>query len=215
VKIKWIGLACFLIVSDKGVRIVIDPFEPHFYGRDYGSIDEKADIVTASHYHADHSYTSIIKGNPKVFAQVGTFHSKNIVIQGIKSYHDDKQGWERGDNIIFCFDIDDMRVCHFGDLGHLPDDNQLAEMGHVDVLFFPVGGRSTLDPDSAKIVIDQIKPSIAIPMHFNTGRLTLPCKTADVLAAWPDLEIIDGPETEISKEQLPEPTTIILPKEAL
>jgi len=214
-KIKWIGLSCFLLVLDNGTRIVMDPFEKNFYGRDYGSIDETADIVTVSHNHADHNCVSIVKGDPAVFSDVGNFRCNGIGITGIKSYHDAVQGWERGDNTIFCFDIDDIRVCHMGDLGHLPGDEQLAEIRHIAILFFPVGGRSTIDPVDATAAIEQIKPRIAIPMHFNTGRLTLPYKTADVLAAWPDLEIIDEPEIELVIEELPPATTIMLLKEAL
>lgn len=214
-KIKWIGLSCFMLVSDSGVRVITDPFEPHFYGRNYGRINEEADIVTTSHDHADHNYTSAINGDPTVFSQVGKHKSNGISILGIKSYHDAVRGWERGDNIIFCFDIDGMRLCHLGDLGHLPSDEQLTKMGDVNVLIFPAGGRSTLDPADAKIVVDLIKPSIAIPMHFDTGRLTLPYKTGDLLKLWPDISIINSPEVELSREQLLPTTTVMLLKEEL
>jgi L-ascorbate metabolism protein UlaG (beta-lactamase superfamily) len=214
-KITWIGLACFLLVTDDGTRIVIDPFEPHFYGRDYGTIEETADIATVSHNHRDHSFVSILKGSPSIFAKAGKFSSDNISIQGIRSFHDKAKGWERGDNIIFCYDVDGIRVCHLGDLGHQLSSGQLGAIDHVDILILPVGGRSTLDPDEGKAVIAQLKPAIAIPMHFNTGRLTLPCQTAHVLTAWPDIEQAGSAEIEVTKEQLPQPTKVILLDEAI
>jgi len=214
-KIKWIGLSCFLVVSESGTRVVMDPFAPNFYQRDYGSIDETADIVTVSHHHADHDCASIIKGNPAVFDEIGGFSSDGIQITGIKSYHDAVGGWERGDNTIFCVDIDGMRVCHLGDLGHLLADEQLSEIGHIDVLIVPVGGKATLDPADAKVTIGIVKPAIAIPMHFNTGRLTLPYKTGDLVKLWPDMSIADSPEVELVKKTLPKPTTVMLLKEAL
>jgi len=214
-KIKWIGLSCFLIVSDSGTRIIMDPFTPNFYGRDYGRIDETADIVTVSHSHADHDCVSIIKGEPEVFAKTGSFNCNDIAITGIKSYHDAVQGWERGDNTIFCLDVDGMRVCHLGDLGHLLSDEQLAGMGHIDVLMVPAGGKATLDPADAKITIDIVKPAIAIPMHFNTGRLTLPYKTKYLLKLWPDIKNTDSAQIEVTKETLPQTPTVMLLKEAL
>jgi len=214
-KIKWIGLSCFLVVSDDGTRIVMDPFTPNFYGRNYGSIDETADIVTISHHHADHDCASIIKGNPVVFAQVGTFSSNSIEITGIKSYHDAVGGWERGDNTIFCLDIDGMRVCHLGDLGHLLTDEQLAVMGHIDILIVPAGGKATLDPADAKVTVNVVEPKVAIPVHFNTGRLTLPYKTGDLITLWPDIKKIGSPEMEVSKKTLPKKPTVMLLKEAL
>lgn len=214
-KIKWIGLSCFLLVSKSGTRIVMDPFTPHFYGRDYGSIDETTDIVTISHHHADHDCASIIKGNPAVFEKAGNFSSNGIEIQGIKSYHDAAGGWERGDNTIYCLDIDGMRVCHMGDLGHLLTDEQLAAMGHIDILILPTGGKATLDPADAKVTINTVEPAIAIPMHFNTGRLTLPYKTGDLIKLWPDIKVIDSPEIEVSKKELPQKTSVMLLKEAL
>jgi len=193
----------------------LDPFAPNFYGRDYGTIDEMADIVTISHQHVDHDCASIIKGSPAVFAETGSFSSNAIEIMGIKSYHDMEHGWERGDNTIFCLDIDGMRVCHLGDLGHLLTDDQLLAMGNVDILILPTGGKATIDPADAKITVDIVKPAIAIPMHFNTGRLTLPYKTNDLITLWPDIKVTNSLEIEISKEELPQPTAVVLLREAL
>ena len=204
-----------MLVTDNGTSIVMDPFEPHFYGRDYGTIEETADIATASHSHRDHGFVSILKGSPSVFAKAGHFRSDDIDIWGIRSFHDKAQGWERGDNIIFCYDVDGMRVCHLGDLGHILSSGQLKAIGNVDILILPVGGRSTLDPEEGKAVIEQLKPSIAIPMHFNTGRLTLPCQTAHVLTAWPDIQQTGSADIEVTKEELPRATAVFLLDEAI
>ncbi len=123
--IKFLGHATFLITSEDGVRIITDPYESGGYGGAlrYGPITDEADIVTVSHDHADHNYVAGVPGNPVVVTE--STEVGGISFQVIDSYHDDAQGAERGPNRIFCFQVDGIRVCHLGDLGHLlsPPDN--------------------------------------------------------------------------------------------
>ncbi len=65
---------------------------------------------------------------------------KSIEFMGVACYHDRVSGRERGDNTIFCFSVDDIRVCHCGDLGHPLDGSTLHSIGHVDVLLIPTRG---------------------------------------------------------------------------
>jgi L-ascorbate metabolism protein UlaG (beta-lactamase superfamily) len=168
-KVKYLGHATFVITSNKGVRVITDPYET---GPDltYGEITESADIVTVSHYHHDHGNVAAVKGNPEVVSRVGRSEAKGIEFNGIASYHDEAGGSLRGGNIIFCFEMDGVRVCHLGDLGHRLDDRQLREIGSVDVLLIPVGGFYTIDAKVATEVCDQLKPRVIIPMHYKTEK---------------------------------------------
>ncbi|HAA81713.1 MAG TPA: MBL fold metallo-hydrolase, partial [Thermoanaerobacter sp.] len=114
--IKWLGHSCFKLTSEKGTVIVTDPFDESV---GYPMPNVKADIVTSSHSHFDHNYFKAVKGNFDIVDTVGEHNIKGINIKGVNTFHDDEHGAKRGKNIVFVFDIDGIRVCHMGDLGHV------------------------------------------------------------------------------------------------
>jgi L-ascorbate metabolism protein UlaG (beta-lactamase superfamily) len=64
-------------------------------------------------------------------------------------------------------EAEDLKVCHLGDLGQKElADMQLDKMGEIDILMVPVGGTYTIDGEGAVEIINQIEPSVAIPMHY-------------------------------------------------
>jgi len=165
-KIKWYGHSCFLITSDKGVRIVTDPFAE---GIGYDEPNIEADIVTVSHSHYDHNKVEVLKGNFNVLDKPGNYKKKGIQIKGIPSSH----GHILGKNVIFKYIIDNIHVCHLGDLGTLLNKNQIHEIGKVDVLIIPIGGGGmVLSPKNAIKVINQLGPNTIIPMHYKTKALS-------------------------------------------
>lgn len=164
-KLKWLGHACFLLTSDSGVRVLIDPFNEKV---GYPLPVVEADIVTTSHGHGDHNHTAVVRGGFRLIDQPCKFSHKGIEIVGISSFHDDRDGVLRGKNIIYRFDIDWVSVCHLGDLGHVLTPAQREEIGAVDILLVPAGGIYTIDAPAALKVIRQLKPTIIIPMHFKT-----------------------------------------------
>ncbi len=94
---------------------------------------------------------------------------------GIPCYHDKVSGQQRGDNTIFYFTADNIRVCHCGDLGHPLDDSILQSLGHVDLLLIPTGGPgATLELDEALALWDKLRPSVIIPMHFRNQQCNFP-----------------------------------------
>jgi L-ascorbate metabolism protein UlaG (beta-lactamase superfamily) len=128
----------------------------------------EADIVTVSHSHGDHNYTAVVRGEFFLIDQPGNFSHKGIEIIGISSFHDSAEGSLRGKNLIYRFNIDGLSIIHLGDLGHLLSPAQVEEIGAVDILLVPVGGRFTIDASAAIEVIRQLKPTIIVPMHFRT-----------------------------------------------
>ena len=137
-KIKWLGHASFLITSDAEIKILTDPYTTGG-GLSYGKIQESADIVTISHEHSDHNNVATVRGNPEVVRGTITAEVKGIKFKGIPTYHDDAGGELRGNNAIICFEVDGIRVCHLGDLGHQLSDKQVAELGRIEILLIPVG----------------------------------------------------------------------------
>ena len=214
-KIKWLGHACFLITSEAGVRIITDPYATKEDLR-YGEINESADIVTVSHEHADHNNAAAVQGNPKVVREAATVEVKGIRFNGIPTYHDDSGGSQRGSNIILCFEVDGVRVCHLGDLGHQLSDKQAAELGRIDILLIPVGGFYTIDAKVATEVCNQLKPKVIIPMHYRDGKCNFPIGgVSEFLEGKENTSRLDSSEIELCHESLPVSTQIIVLKSAL
>jgi len=212
-KIKWLGHASFLISSDSGVRIITDPYEPNDKLR-YGEINESADIATVSHDHFDHSNVAAVKGNPQVVKDNAEI--KSIKFKGIATFHDATGGKDRGSNTIFCFEVDRVKICHLGDLGHGLTADQVAAIGAVDVLLLPVGGFYTIDAAVASRVAEQLKPGVVIPMHFKNNQCDFPITGVDeFLRGKKDISQPDVSETEFKARELPSTTQIIVLKPAL
>jgi len=162
-EIKYIAHSSFLIKT-KDAKLVTDPYDPAFVGLKFPK--QEADVVTISHAHKDHSHTDLIEGAPLILTWPGQFEKKGIRIWGYRSYHDKVEGKERGDVILYKFESEGVSVLHCGDLGVIPPDALLDEIGDVHVLMVPVGGKYALTADEALQLIKKIDPWIVIPMHY-------------------------------------------------
>ena len=212
-KIKWLGHASFLITSNSGVKIITDPYEPNDKLR-YGEINESADIVTVSHDHFDHANVAAVKGNPQVVK--GNAEIKGIRFKGIATFHDAAGGRDRGKNTILCFEVDGVKVCHLGDLGHELTAEQAAAVGDVDVALLPVGGFYTIDAAVASKVADKLNPKVVIPMHFKNNKCDFPITgVEEFLRGKKDVNQPDVSEVEFKAGELPAATQIIVLKPAL
>ena len=167
--VTWLGHSCFHLQSKGGLSILLDPFHENDVGYVMPVIE--ADIVIMSHDHMDHNNVDAAGSNPDVIFDPGYYISREMDITGIKSYHDAERGKLRGENTIFCFELDSIRVCHLGDLGHTLTPSRIKAIGPVDLLFVPVGGRYTIDAAGANKVVKQLHPKVVVPMHYRTGAL--------------------------------------------
>jgi L-ascorbate metabolism protein UlaG (beta-lactamase superfamily) len=217
-KVKWYGHAAFLITSDQGIKIITDPYEPGAFGGGiaYGPIPDQADIILVSHDHADHNYIQGIKGKPQVVKGTGSHKARNLEFKGIATYHDGRKGSERGQNTIFCFSVDGVKVCHLGDLGHVLSDAEAKQIGPVDLLLMPVGGVYTIDPAQATQTAQKLTPNIVIPMHYKTPHCGFPlAQVEDFTSGKAGVKTVKGSEVEIKKEKLPQALEIIVLHPAL
>jgi L-ascorbate metabolism protein UlaG (beta-lactamase superfamily) len=214
-KIKWLGHACFLITSRDGLRVITDPYAVGG-GINYSPIKETADVVVVSHDHGDHSNVSTVQGKPEVVKDSGKKTVKGIQFRSVATSHDASQGQQRGLNTVFCFTMDDIKLCHLGDLGHVLSPGQVTEIGAVDILFVPVGGFFTIDAPVASQICDQLKPKIIIPMHFKTPKCAYPIAgVEDFLKGKKNVRKVGGSEVEFEREKLPAATEIMLLQPAL
>lgn len=160
VTIQWLGHSCFKLTWDNW-SAVVDPYQdgsvPGLDNLQVSAID-----VFCSHGHYDHGAAEVVK-QIKMAAPAPK-------ITRVNSFHDNEKGTKRGENIIRVFDFDGFKVAHFGDLGHLLDDEQVSRIGDVDVALLPVGGFYTIDAPTAKEVARQVKAKVIIPMHYRTDK---------------------------------------------
>lgn len=217
-RIKWLGHASFLITTEKGLKIITDPYSVGG-GISYKKIEESADIVTVSHKHGDHDNVATVKGRPEVVNAPGRRNVKGVDFQGINSYHDDTGGRQRGKNIIFCFSVDGIKVCHLGDLGQQLDASQITEITEidkVDILLIPVGGHFTIDAKGAGKICQKLNPKVVIPMHYKTAKCEYPIAGVDdFIKGKNNIRQLDVAEVEFQKDQLPSETEIVVLKHAL
>ncbi|MFC2072814.1 MBL fold metallo-hydrolase [Chloroflexota bacterium] len=215
-KIKWLGHSSFMITSDTGTRIITDPYT-RTERLTYGDIKESADIVTVSHGHGDHNNVAAVQGNPEVVKEAAPVEIKGIKFNGIPAYHDDAEGSKRGNNIIFYFEVDGIRVCHLGDLGHQLGDKQVAKLGKIDIVLTPVGGNYTIDANAATEVCGKLAPKVIMPMHYSNERCpSFPVAGVDdFLQGKEGVSRLDTSEAEFKQGELPATTQIIVLKPAL
>ena len=163
-EIKWFGHACFRIRA-REATIVTDPV-PRSLG--YRVEKQRADIVTLSHDHPGHTATEIISGEFKMVHGPGEYEMNEVFITGIRTYHDNKQGAELGYNTAYLIEVENMTICHLGDLGHSLTAEQVEALTSVDILILPIGGGNVLDAEQASEVVGQIEPKMVIPMQYRT-----------------------------------------------
>jgi L-ascorbate metabolism protein UlaG (beta-lactamase superfamily) len=166
-EISWLGHSCFCL-KGRQATVITDPYSPDL---GYSLGKPAARIVTVSHQHPGHSYIQGIGGSPRQVTGPGEYEIGNILIIGIATFHDKDRGKLRGKNTVYFIEIDDIAICHLGDLGHVLTDEQVEGLGKIDVLLVPVGGVSTINASTAAEVVRQLEPNVVIPMHYKTQAL--------------------------------------------
>ena len=167
-QITWYGHSCFLLTSESGYSILTDPCDSD---TGYELHDLVCDAVTISHEHHDHNRLAIVAGSPDVLRAPGEYLPGGIPVTGFSSYHDNAKGASRGENIVFLYQIDGLKVLHLGDLGHMLSDETIKTIGDVDVLLAPIGGVYTINAKAATELADRLNAKVLIPMHYKTPAL--------------------------------------------
>lgn len=217
-KLRYLGHAAFELVSEGGVKVIFDPYEPGAYdgALQYGPISGRYNIAVVSHDHADHRDPGVTARAANVVDGPGTFDFEGIRVVSRPTFHDESGGSERGKNLVSVVELDGMRVAHLGDLGHQLETDELEALGSVDVLLIPVGGHFTIDAVSAAGLIGDIGPGIAIPMHFKTEKVAFPIASVDEFTdLMENVEVTGGSELTVTKKDVPEATKVVVLEPAL
>lgn len=178
-RVEWHGQAAFSLRTEQG-SVFIDPFgdisglKARGIAFDYPPIEaEGIDLVLVTHEHRDHNGVEAIAGEPAVLRSTAGRHESPLgEVLAINSEHDEGAGTERGPNTIFAFELDGLRLAHFGDFGQRelrPEQRQA--LGEVDLLFLPVGAGPTIGAQQAAAIVEELNPRWVVPMHYRTPRI--------------------------------------------
>jgi L-ascorbate metabolism protein UlaG (beta-lactamase superfamily) len=218
-QVEWHGQSAFRLTAGD-TTVFIDPFGDvsgladrgiHF---DYPPIEDvEADLLLVTHEHRDHNGVEAIGGSPVILrSTAGRLESPVGEVLAVASEHDPAAGTERGSNTIFVFDLEGVRVSHFGDFGQRSLRPEQAEaVGTVDLLFIPVGGGPTIAAEQATEIVDRVRPRWVVPMHYRTPRIGFLDTAQPFLERAPRVHEVEAPSFETG--DLPEadgPLVVVL-----
>jgi L-ascorbate metabolism protein UlaG (beta-lactamase superfamily) len=211
VELTYLGHSCFKLGSFDGTSVLVDPYTP-VGGIRHRPIPDVVSAVAVSHGHPGHCGVRHLQGAPKVFHESGW--AGTVELTAIPTFHDTKRGRKLGPNTAWRIVVDGVSVLHLGDMGHMPDNEQLVEMVPADVLLCPVGGVHSLDHEQATTITSIINPMVVVPMHYWTplvGRRL--GRIERFLAGRQRVVPFDGSTVRITPETLPgdQPTWVLRP----
>jgi L-ascorbate metabolism protein UlaG (beta-lactamase superfamily) len=200
--IQYFGHNFFLITTSKGTRIVTDPLGPGWYPNP----NVVGDVVTVGKEQFNHNAVQIVRGNPLILRGLKNYGAGwNTVSVSVKDtfiynvpIHQNSEFIEGIHGSAFVFDLGPLCIAHLGDLSQKLNEQQIKAFGKVDVALTPIGGRRTMDPDLAREVLAQLKPKIAIPMHYRDSPYLVKQFTAGL-----KMQILKTDTLVVSKDALP------------
>ncbi|MGH2903417.1 MAG: MBL fold metallo-hydrolase [Solirubrobacteraceae bacterium] len=219
-QVEWYGQSAFLLTAGD-TKVAIDPFADmsamaakHGMRFDYPPIEGvEADLLLVTHEHFDHNGVEAIGGDPAILrSTAGALESPIGAVTAIASEHDEVAGTERGPNTIFVFELDGLRVCHFGDFGQRELRHEQAEaIGSVDLVILPVGGGPTAGASEAAAIVERLSPRWVVPMHYRTPRIGF-LETADeFLELMAHVERLPGPTFETAELPVQDGPVAVVP----
>jgi L-ascorbate metabolism protein UlaG (beta-lactamase superfamily) len=219
-QVEWYGQSAFRLSAGQAT-VAIDPFadmaervSAHGMTFDYPPIEGvQAQLLLVTHEHFDHNGVEAIGGDPAILrSTAGTLDSPVGQVTAVSSEHDEQAGTARGPNTIFVFELDGLRVCHFGDFGQRELRAEQAEaIGAVDLLFLPVGGGPTIGAEQARAIVERLRPSWVVPMHYRTERISF-LESADAfLEMSSTVHTLERSSFETSNYEKGEQAAVIVP----
>lgn len=218
-RVEWHGQSAFTLSGRDGT-VVIDPFADVSSLRErgiewsYPAIEAPAaDLVLVTHEHLDHNGVEVVEGGPMILRAVAGRHDSPLgEVVGVAGEHDAVAGTERGPNTIFTFELDGVRVVHFGDFGQARlRPEQREAIGPVDLLFLPVGGGPTIGGEAAAAIARELGPRWVVPMHYRTERIGFLEPADEFLAAFAERLLLGHPSFETLALPATDETTAVVP----
>ena len=204
-EVTFLGHSCFRLRA-KDVTLITDPYQV-VPGRP--PLRLQAEIVTISHDHSGHNNAAAVGGSPRIILGPGEYEIRGVLITGVATFHDTVSGRQHGRNTVYVIQMEDVRLCHLGDLGHTLSTEQIDEIGPVDVLFVPARG-AVLDMSRTSEVISQIEPNIIVPMHFPSTDEEGLASIAKVCHELGLRQFVPQPKLTVTKGSIPQETQVVV-----
>lgn len=205
-EIYWLGHGCFRL-RGRDATVLCDPCPPST-GYKIGKVN--ADIVTISRDHPDSSHRAAVSGEAKFLDGPGEYDISGVLITAVDTDRADRvDGHSR--NIAYVIDLDDIKVCHLGDISRVPASDEIEELSAADILMVPVGGGRVLDAEKAAEIVSLLEPKIVIPMLYKTDVSKGDFEAVDRFVKEMGAEA-KSPEQRlnITRSGLPQDTTLVL-----
>jgi L-ascorbate metabolism protein UlaG (beta-lactamase superfamily) len=206
-RVEWYGQSAFRLTGADST-VFIDPFgdvsglAARGLQFDYPAItDATADLLLVTHEHGDHNGVQVVGGDPPILrSTAGTLDSPVGEVVAVASEHDDAAGTQRGPNTIFAFDLDGVRVAHFGDFGQRAlRPEQAAALEGIELAFLPIGDGPTIGVEQAAVIVETLGPRWVVPMHYRTHRVNFLDPVDAFLERMPHVHRLEAPSFETSE----------------
>jgi L-ascorbate metabolism protein UlaG (beta-lactamase superfamily) len=206
--IQYFGHNFFQITTRQGTQIVTDPMVP---GR-YPTPHVAPHVVTVGREHPNHNYVRLVQGQPLILRGLADYGGEwnrvstrvqEVYIYNVPIYQNGIAGALKG--AAFVFDLGTLCIAHLGDLSHPLTPELLQQIGRIDVALVPIGGTYTMGPETAREVLQQLNPKLAVPMHYRDNLALV-----DAFAKGLTARYLDGDTLVVSKSSLPGSTEIIV-----
>jgi L-ascorbate metabolism protein UlaG (beta-lactamase superfamily) len=205
-EIYWLGHGCFRL-RGRDATVLTDPCPPST-GYKIGKVN--TDIVTISRDLAESNHRAAAAGQVVFLDSPGEYEISGVLLTAVDTDRADRDdGHSR--NLAFVIDIDDIKVCHLGDIRSVPSGDEVEELAGIDILLVPVGGGSALGAEKAAELVSLLEPKIVIPMLYKTDVSKGNFEPVDHFVKEMGVEA-KAPEQRlnISRSGLPDDTQLIL-----
>jgi L-ascorbate metabolism protein UlaG (beta-lactamase superfamily) len=217
-RVSWYGQSAFTLEGEDAT-VFVDPWGDMSAAAargiewNYPEIVSPAgvDLLIVTHEHSDHNGVEKIDGEPTLVRSLaGTHDSPLGQVVAIASEHDGVAGTERGPNTIVVFELDGLRVAHFGDFGQPAlRPEQRAHLEGIDLAFVPVGGGPTINGATAAGIAIELGVPWAVPMHYRTAKINFLDDESDFVAAMPAALRLETSSFDTAELTKADPTAIV------
>lgn len=209
-RLTFLGHASFLLETAGGATAVTD------FNAYVGS-PTVPDIVTMNNAHDTH-FTSLVppgvdhvlRGwNPAGGEARHDVTHLDLRVRNVPTAVRGRSGPQGNSNSMFVFEVEDLCIAHLGHLHQVLTDQQLAELGVIDVALVPVDGTWTMSQEEMVEVIRQVRPTVVIPMHY-FGSAVLG-RFLTLVEGEYRVDLSEQPELLLARANLPQKTVVVLP----
>lgn len=158
-EIEYKGANC-VVISSKKASIVLDP-KLSLVGLKDANVKDAIELATEARFSMESEDAKLVIEGPGEYG-VADFDIKGIAAQRHLDTESDPKI-----STMYRIATTEIRAVVLGNIYEKLSEEQLEQIGIIDVLVIPVGGSGyTLDATGAAVITRQIDPKIVVPIHY-------------------------------------------------